>query len=663
MKWISSPIGSFAPSARGSPEAGARVTDAAPGPDPVEAMRAWFLGPRGENAELVERLLLEAFRDHVFWRRNHHPEDGFTIHEADRRRPGYDDAVARLTEELHGLLASLKRDVPFFSGRYQGHMLGEQTIASQVGYLAGMLYNPNNVVAEASPVTTRLEIEVASQLAAMIGYDPVRAWGHLTSGGTVANFEALWIARGVRYLPVGLALAARELGVGIAAQLPDGSAADLRELPIWSLLNLDPDAALDAYDAFHHAVPAAVARDALDRHSLSAVGYQDYTRRLAAVWQDALPPAVVLVAGTAHYSWEKIVRALGIGSRQLVQVPVDAQARMDPDALAEVLAECGASRTPVLAVVSVCGSTEEGAVDRLDRILAVRAEAARQHGTVFHLHADACHGGYAAAMTRAPDGGRLGGDALRRRTGTAWPSDAWVAAITALEHADSVTIDPHKMGYVPYPAGAFLLRDRRGRQLVSLDPPYLSSAGDDGFLGRWILEGSKPGASAASVWLSHRVVPLDIRGYGALVQRAAAGAQRLHAALGDADALAPCRAVRLPGPDLNLVNWIVVPPGEVDLRDLNAFNDRVHDLLSGRVGEPAYWLTRTRLGSPGSRGIVTPLLAELGVDATSWEAEGLVVLRATIMDPWFVEGAPSPDHCRGLVRAVRDAAREALGSD
>src|SRR5690606_31522952 len=276
-------------------------------------------------------------------------------------RPGYDDAVARLTEELHGLLASLKRDVPFFSGRYQGHMLGEQTIASQVGYLAGMLYNPNNVVAEASPVTTRLEIEVASQLAAMIGYDPVRAWGHLTSGGTVANFEALWIARGVRYLPVGLALAARELGVGIAAQLPDGSAADLRELPIWSLLNLDPDAALDAYDAFHHAVPAAVARDALDRHSLSAVGYQDYTRRLAAVWQDALPPAVVLVAGTAHYSWEKIVRALGIGSRQLVQVPVDAQARMDPDALAEVLAECGASRTPVLAVVSVCGSTEEGA--------------------------------------------------------------------------------------------------------------------------------------------------------------------------------------------------------------------------------------------------------------------------------------------------------------
>lgn len=38
-----------------------------------------------------------------------------------------------------GLLAELKRGVPFFSGRYVGHMNGEQTIASQIGYFAAML--------------------------------------------------------------------------------------------------------------------------------------------------------------------------------------------------------------------------------------------------------------------------------------------------------------------------------------------------------------------------------------------------------------------------------------------------------------------------------------------------------------------------------------------
>ncbi|HEY0810277.1 MAG TPA: hypothetical protein VGD49_08955, partial [Longimicrobiales bacterium] len=92
-----------------------------------EALRAWFLGPRAENAELLERLVTEALRDHVFWRRNYHPEDGFTIRELDKRTPGYEEAVATLTQELMGLLAELKRGVPFFTGRYKGHMSFEQT--------------------------------------------------------------------------------------------------------------------------------------------------------------------------------------------------------------------------------------------------------------------------------------------------------------------------------------------------------------------------------------------------------------------------------------------------------------------------------------------------------------------------------------------------------
>jgi hypothetical protein len=182
-----------------------------PSSDPRGALRAWFLGPRAENAALVERLVTEALRDHVFWRRNYHPEDGFTIRETDKRSEGYEAAVATLTQELLGLLAELKRDIPFFSGRYKGHMVFEQTIAAQVGYFAAMLYNPNNIAGESAPVTTRLELAVGRQLAQMIGYDPAASWGHLTSGGTVANFEALWIARNVRYLPVAIAGAARDL--------------------------------------------------------------------------------------------------------------------------------------------------------------------------------------------------------------------------------------------------------------------------------------------------------------------------------------------------------------------------------------------------------------------------------------------------------------------
>ena len=248
---------------------------------PSEALPSWFLGPRAENAELLERLVVESLRDHVFWRRNYHPEDGITIREMDKRREGYEESVATLTQELMGLLAELKRDVPFFSGRYKGHMVAEQTIASQVGWFATMLYNPNNIAVEISPVTTRLDLEVAAPLAAMIGYDPARSWGHLTGGGTIANFEALWLARSVRYLPVAAAGAAAELGLDLEVTLPGGTVAPLQSLPLWELLNVTNGATLDLWDRLWASAPPADVRRALANHSLATIGYQEYSRRLA----------------------------------------------------------------------------------------------------------------------------------------------------------------------------------------------------------------------------------------------------------------------------------------------------------------------------------------------------------------------------------------------
>jgi hypothetical protein len=225
-------------------------------PDPNDSLKAWFLGPRAENAELLERLVVESLRDHVFWRRNYHPEDGVAIREVDKRQPGYEEAVGTLTQELMGLLAELKRDVPIFSGRYKAHMIGEQTIASQVGYFATMLYNPNNIASEIAPVTTRLELEVAAELARMIGYDPVRHWGHITSGGTLANFEALWLARGVRYLAVAAAGAADELGLDLS----------VTRRSLWELLNVPGQATLDLWDELWRAAPRDDVRRAVANH-------------------------------------------------------------------------------------------------------------------------------------------------------------------------------------------------------------------------------------------------------------------------------------------------------------------------------------------------------------------------------------------------------------
>jgi hypothetical protein len=79
--------------------------------------KAAFLGPKGENADELERLLLEVLRDHVFWRRNFHPRDPRLIDERDKRTEAFDDMSARLRGELSKILAELKRAAPLYSSR------------------------------------------------------------------------------------------------------------------------------------------------------------------------------------------------------------------------------------------------------------------------------------------------------------------------------------------------------------------------------------------------------------------------------------------------------------------------------------------------------------------------------------------------------------------
>jgi glutamate/tyrosine decarboxylase-like PLP-dependent enzyme len=628
-----------------------------------------FLGPKGENAETFERLLLEAFRDHVFWRRNFHPEDGFIVRETEKHSPDYEHSISTLSQELMGLLGELKAGVPFFSPRYIGHMSSDLTMASLIGYFATMLYNPNNVAAEASPVTTRMELEVADQLARMIGYDTERQWGHLTSGGTVANFEALWVARNVKYLPVETRWAAEEMGAAdIPVRLPGGESANLLELDLWQLLNLAPDDTLDAAAALQGWVGDVYqALEVMRRHSLAGLGYQEFGRRLHSGFGDALASGVVLVPSTAHYSWEKICRALGIGAAQLVHVPVDRRFRMDPGAFEERVRTLAERRVPIIAAVSVIGTTEESAVDRLDLIAEARDRAGRELGVAFYLHADAAWGGYAASITRGADGRRRSyEETLADYAPEAWPEEGVYRALTALERTDSVTIDPHKLGFIPYPAGAVSFRDRRVRDLVAVEAPYLfhRGASEWGYIGRFIFEGSKPGAAAAGVWMSHKVLPLDSRGYGRLVGETARGALMLHRRLAMGD-WAPFRLVLLPTPDINIVCFAVGHPGLAGLEETNAFADRIYRAMSVSETHPAraldYFVTKTVLRAAEYGRAAEPVVEALGFRHEDYlEAGGVSVIRCTVMDPFLASRRGRVDFIGGFAETLRRVLREQL---
>jgi len=75
---------------------------------------------------------------------------------------------------------------------------------AHLGYICALLYNQNNCAAEASTVTTTFELEVGTDLCVMMGYDRDKSMGHLVTGGSVANIEAIWAARNVKFFPLAL---------------------------------------------------------------------------------------------------------------------------------------------------------------------------------------------------------------------------------------------------------------------------------------------------------------------------------------------------------------------------------------------------------------------------------------------------------------------------
>ncbi|WP_425245680.1 pyridoxal phosphate-dependent decarboxylase family protein [Streptomyces sp. NEAU-NA10] len=101
-----------------------------------------------------------------------------------------DDRFAAAFGEFTG---RLKDNYPFFHPHYAGQMLKPPHPAAVVGYLTAMLINPNNHALDGGPATARMEREAVGRLAAMFGYDT--HLGHLTTSGTIANLEALFVAR------------------------------------------------------------------------------------------------------------------------------------------------------------------------------------------------------------------------------------------------------------------------------------------------------------------------------------------------------------------------------------------------------------------------------------------------------------------------------------
>lgn len=659
------------------------------------ALEAWFLGPKGENADVLENLIVDAIRDQAHWRRNYHPGDPTHITEEIKRSPEYLEAMGSLKDGYISLLAFLKKSVPFFSMRYQGHMNWDLTIPGILGYFSAMLYNPNNVAFEGSTATTILELLVGDDLCRMLGYhipttkkpDLPRPWGHITCDGTVANIEAIWSARNLKLYPLAVKGAIQndarmKAGEKIEIQTTTGRAV-LATSDTWTLLNMKADDILELPSRLveEYGIPADIVTDAISAHSPQTTGLTDFSGQ----HMQGHPSPVFLVPGTKHYSFPKAAALLGIGAGNMIDVPVDLDARLDVGSLRQILSDCLANKKAVYTVVCVIGSTEESAVDPISDVLALREEF-RSKGLDFTIHADAAWGGYHASVVRDDFDMPIPG--FVTTPPLSLPLSKYVTQqFASLGQADSITVDPHKSGYIPYPAGALCYRNSTMRDLVTFSAPVVYHGEAEPTVGIYGIEGSKPGAAAAAVYLSHRVIRPSKSGYGKIIGQALFSCRKLYIRLccmaKPDDPFIAIPLARIPsingtpqkkirseiekldrmnidqilgdekskkiigeiGPDQNILAYAFNfrrPDGSLndDLALCNRLNKELYSKLSIDPGKDIYnydlIVSTTDLDAAHyGKAFIDDFKKRLGVEKSN--GNRITVLRSVVMDPWVTD--------------------------
>lgn len=699
-------------------------------------LSAWFLGPRAENAGVWTELLDHIFQDYVHWRRNYFPTDPWIVGRLRRRSPEHESWLDLLTGHLDAILSELKYHFPLHSPRYNAHMVSEQSFPAVLGYFAGLLYNPNNVTGEVAPITVELELEVGRMISSMLGYNPKKAWAHICSGGTLATLEALWVARAVQFAPLTAREFCRKQKLGFRVRLPNGSEVPIGEIDDRTLVSLRPQDGgtvlrrLAYYLETERQLTTAEALEALNQ-AVAESAFNVARRGVGPILGATGLRPVVMASAAAHYSIAKACNVLGYGEGAVRLIPVNERFQMDVGALREAIRGLAPDEY-LAAVIGIVGTTEEGAVDPIHRIRFLRDECERELNRSFWIHVDAAWGGYlrtlfnGLAVPHVPHGAGLDAvcdEYIRaldlherfdldvgaehpdvRTLEVRWSDRETYAAFLAMADGDSTTVDPHKMGYVPYPAGVVAFRNGGVTEFVTQRAQYLADdrTGIGSFeggqpvtaLGPLILEGSKPGAAALSCWLAHRTIPLTAEGHGKVVRVTLLNARRFARLLSyhhhlfarlererapAAPAPRPFTFFPIAEPETNLVCFVVRPmewkeggmvPSAASLAEINRLNElvysaasipgsRSHERLS--TAQP-FFVSRTRFEEQQYRAkTLTHLLQRLGIPEEEYSREGLFVLRSTVMNPWHSEAQQAGmDYLYEFVRFLHRVTAESL---
>ena len=168
----------------------------------------------------------------------------------------------------------------------------------------------------------------------------------------------------------------------------------------------------------------------------------------------------IIIPESAHFSFKKAADMLNL---KIVEAQLDENYKIDIDSLKSVISD------KTVAIVAIAGTTELGLIDPIEEISKIA------HENNIYFHVDAAFGGFSIPFLK-----ELGYDLP--------------VFDFSLPGVCSITVDPHKMGLAPIPAGGIIFRKEEYLEVMAVDSPYLTVKTQS------TIVGTRLGASSAATY-------------------------------------------------------------------------------------------------------------------------------------------------------------------
>ena len=335
-------------------------------------------------------------------------------------------------------------------------------------------------------------------------------------------------------------------------------------------------------------------------------------------------PPVLLVSASKHYSWPKAMYYLGLGDENLIEVDLDHCGRMSVSDLERKLNLLHEKKIPLLGVVAIVGTTELGTVDPVKPIADLLEEFKAKTGEHIWLHLDAAYGGFFRSLVGSPAARLIDTDLFEN--------------LNSMSRADSVTLDPHKLGYVPYASGAFLCKNQEDYFMKSFTGPYIVS--DRYNLGNFTIEGSRSAAGAVATYASMKSFS-GSDGYARILGRTLLAKSSFKDELKKLEV----RILFPEGTDTNILCFSVLGD-EKSLTKINLSNLNLYEKIHSNG---KYWISKTTL----NRHHFTKLIDKnCEMNSISIDCEEMLLLRLTLMNPFVISKEGSANHAKDFANLI-----------